>query len=178
MTGMTGFVAMLRGINVGGHNMVKMDALKALHESLGFKGVRTHLQSGNVVFQAKSADAARIEHAIQKTLHMELTVVIRTAAELRQALKANPLPDRVSDPSAYVIAFLSAQPEDPAALDAYTGPEEMRLLGRELYIYYGEGMGRSKLTNTLIERKLGVKATARNWNTVTKLLELCEALDS
>ncbi len=169
---------MLRGINVGGRNMVKMDALKALHESLGFKGVRTHLQSGNVVFQAKSADAARIEQAIRKTLHLELSVVLRTAAELREAVKANPLPQRLNEPSAYVIAFLSAQPEDPAALDAYDGPEEMQLLGRELYIYYGEGMGRSKLTNTLIERKLGVRATARNWNTVTKLLELCEALDS
>ena len=175
---MTGFVAMLRGINVGGRNMVKMDALKALHESLGFKSVRTHLQSGNVVFQAKSADAARIEQAIRKTLHLELSVVIRTAAELRDAVKRNPLPQWVSHSSAYVIAFLSAQPEDPAALDAYDGPEEMRLLGRELYIYYGEGMGRSKLTNTLIERKLGVRATARNWNTVTKLLELCEALES
>ncbi len=132
---MTGFVAMLRGINVGGRNMVKMDALKALHESLGF------------------------------------------AAELREAVKANPLPQRLNEPNAYVIAFLSAEPADPGALDAYTGPEEMRLLGRELYIYYGEGMGRSKLTNTLIERKLGVRATARNWNTVTKLLELCEALE-
>ena len=174
---MTGFVALLRGINVGGRNMVKMDALKALHESLGFKSVRTHLQSGNVVFQAKSADAARIEHAIQKTLHMELTVIVRTAAELRDALKRNPLPQRVSEASAYVIVFLSAEPDDPGALDGYDGPEERRLLGRELYIYYGDGMGRSKLTNALIERKLGVKATARNWNTVNKLLELCEVLD-
>ena len=174
---MTGFVALLRGINVGGRNMVKMDALKALHESLGFKGVRTHLQSGNVVFQAKSADAARIERAIKKTLHLELTVIVRTAGELREAVKRNPLPQRVSHSSGYVIAFLSAEPEDPGALDAYDGPEERRLLGRDLYIHYGDGMGRSKLTNALIERKLGVKATARNWNTVTKLLELCELLD-
>ncbi len=175
---MTGFVAMLRGINVGGRNMVKMDALKAIHESLGFKGVRTHLQSGNVVFQAKSADAARIERAIEKTLNLALTVIIRNAAELRGAVRANPLPHRLSDPSAYVINFLSAEPEDRDALIAYEGPEEHRLLGRELYIFYGDGMGRSKLTNALIERKLGVKATARNWNTVTKLLELSEVLDS
>jgi uncharacterized protein (DUF1697 family) len=175
---MTGFVAMLRGINVGGNNMVKMDALKAIHESLGFKSVRTHLQSGNVVFQAKAADAARIERAIRKTLDLDLTVIVRTAAELRDALKRNPLPQRVSEASAYVIAFLSAEPEDPGALEAYAGPEEHRLLGRELYIYYGAGMARSKLTNALIERKLGVKATARNWNTVTKLLELCDALES
>jgi uncharacterized protein (DUF1697 family) len=175
---MTGFVALLRGINVGGRNMVKMDALKAIHESLGFKSVRTHLQSGNVVFQAKSADAARIERALEKTLGLELTVIVRTAAELREALKRNPLPQRLANPSAYVIAFLSAQPQHAEALDAYTGPEERHLLGRELYIYYGDGMARSKLTNALIERKLGVKATARNWNTVTKLLELCEALES
>ena len=168
---------MLRGINVGGHNMVKMDALKALHESLGLKNVRTYLQSGNVVFQARSADPLRIEREIQETLQLDLTVILRSAAELRAAVSANPLPQRVHHPSAYVIAFLSAEPRDPSALDAYAGPEERRLLGRELYLYYGEGMARSKLTNALIERKLGVKATARNWRTVTKLLELCEPLE-
>lgn len=175
---MAGYAAFLRAINVGGRNMIRMDALKALHEDLGFKSVRTHLQSGNVVFAAKSADAAKIERAILKTLGMEITVILRTAAELRAAMKANPFPERVEEGNRLVVVFLSGAPKDPKALDAYTGPEEKQVAGRELYIYYGNDMGHSKLTNALIEKKLGVKGTARNWNTVTKMLELTEALEA
>jgi uncharacterized protein (DUF1697 family) len=175
---MTAYASFLRAINVGGRNMIRMDALKVLHEDLGFRSVRTHLQSGNVVFAAKSADAAKIERAIVKTLGMEITVLLRTATELREVLKANPFPERAAQGNRLIVVFLSAAPKDPKALDGYTGPEEKQVVGRELYIVYGEDMGHSKLTNALIEKKLGVRGTARNWNTVTKMLELTEALEA
>lgn len=174
---MTAYASFLRAINVGGRNMIRMDALKALHEDLGFRNVRTHLQSGNVVFAAKSADAAKIERAIVKTLGLEISVILRTAAELRAVLKANPFPQYAAQGNRLIVVFLSDAPKDPKALDAYSGPEEKQVAGRELYIYYGDDMGHSKLTNALIEKKLGVRGTARNWNTVTKMLELTEALE-
>lgn len=179
---MPAFVALLRAINVGGRNMVRMDALKALHESLGFEGVRTVLQSGNVVFRTKRTDPAklerRIEHAIRETLELDLTVVVRESGELRNVVSANPLPHRAAEANRLLVVFLSAEPQDAGALDSYAGPEEKQLLGRELYVYYGAGMAGTKLSNALIERKLGVKGTARNWNTVNKLMELTASLES
>lgn len=172
---MPAFVSFLRAINVGGRNMIRMDALKALHESLGFKDVRTHLQSGNVVFRAKAVDAAKIEKAIKKTFDAEITVIVRSAAELREVVEANPFPQRAAEANRFVVVFLSG--ETTGNLDAYTGPEEKQILGRELYVYFGAGMADSKLTNALIEKKLGVRGTARNWNTVNRMLELAEALE-
>ncbi|SRR5258708_31902307 len=178
---MPAYVALLRGINVGGRNMVKMDALKALHEGLGFEEVRTHLQSGNVIFRAKRSDPARIERriesAIRETLGLELAVVVRDASDLRNVIRTNPFPNHAAQGNRFVVVFLSAEPKDVGALDSYSGPEKKQILGRELYIYYSEDMGHSKLTNALIERKLGVRGTARNWNTVNKILELAEGLD-
>lgn len=173
---MPSFVSFLRAINVGGRNMIRMDALKALHESLGFKDVRTHLQSGNVVFRAKAADAAKIERAIKKTFDAEITVILRTAAELRRVVEANPFPHRAAEANRFVVVFLSG--ETTGNLDAYAGPEERQIVGRELYVYFGAGMADSKLTNALIEKRLGVRGTARNWNTVNRMLELAEALET
>jgi uncharacterized protein (DUF1697 family) len=173
---MPAFVSFLRAINVGGRNMIRMDALKALHESLGYKDVRTHLQSGNVVFRAKSADAAKIEKAIKKAFDADISVIVRSTGELRAAVEANPFPKRAAEANRFVVVFLSGQPSGD--LESYTGPEEKQIVGRELYIYYSGDMARSKLTNALIERKLGVKGTARNWNTVNKMLELAEALEA
>ena len=175
---MTAYAAFLRAINVGGRNMIRMDALKGLHEALGFSGVKTHLQSGNVVFTAKRADAATIERAIAKTLELEITVILRTAAEMRAVVKANPFPEHEAQGNRLVVVFLSELPADPHALDAYQGHEKKEVVGRELYVVYGDDMARSKLTNALIEKKLGVRGTARNWNTVTKMTALLEELES
>src|SRR5437660_1213579 len=135
---MPALVSLLRAINVGGRNMVKMDALKALHESLGFEGVRTHLQSGNIVFRAKRTDPAqierRIERAIREQLALELTVVVRESGDLRNVVSANPFPHHAAEGNRLVVVFLSAKPEDARALDVYSGPEEKQLIGRELYI--------------------------------------------
>ena len=175
---MTTFIALIRGINVGGHKKIKMADVKSLCEKLGLDDVRTHLQSGNVVFRTSKTDRAKLASDIEKALGLDARVILRSAAELRKAIEANPmLADAQSKPSGFIVMFLDGKPAANAMQslrDAYAGPEEMQLHGAELYIRYGDDMGRSKLTNALIERRLGVAGTARNWNTVTKLLEMAE----
>lgn len=175
---MPAYVSFLRGINVGGKNMLPMAKLKALHEDLGFENVRTHLQSGNVVFTTGKTDSAKLAKKIGAELG-GIAVVVRSTSELRAAVAKNPFPDAAkNDPSHYVVVFLSDAPKK-GGLDDYEGPEPKAIAGRELYIDYGigAGMARSKLTNTLIEKKLGVRGTARNWNTVTRMLEMAEDLE-
>jgi uncharacterized protein (DUF1697 family) len=173
---MTTFIALIRGINVGGHKKVKMADLRVACEALGLDDVRTLLQSGNVVFRTSRTDRAALVSEIESVLGVDAKVILRTAKELQAAIAANPMKEQAQKtPSAFIVAFLAQKPA-PAAMktltDAYKGPEEMRLHGAELYIHYGAGMGTSKLTNVLIEKKLGVTGTARNWNTVTKLAEM------
>jgi len=177
---MTAYIALIRGINVGGHKKLKMADVKASCESLGWRDVRTHLQSGNVVFRSAKKDRARLAKELEGALGVEAKVILRDADELEKIIAANPMPEEAQrGPSHFIVVFLSGQPTAAAMQslrDAYAGPETMHLHGSELYIEYGAGMGTSKLTNTLIERKLGVSGTARNWNTVTKLLELANEL--
>jgi uncharacterized protein (DUF1697 family) len=171
-------IALIRGINVGGHKKLKMADVKTMCESVGLREVRTHLQSGNVVFRTTRTDRARLAKDLEDALGVEAKIMLRTADELRSAIAANPMPEAaLSGPSHFIVMFLSDKPS-PAAMqslrDAYSGPETMQLHGAELYIEYGLGMGTSKLTNALIERKLGVAGTARNWNTVTRLMEIAD----
>jgi uncharacterized protein (DUF1697 family) len=170
------FIALIRGINVGGHKKIRMADLKTSCEALGLRDVRTLLQSGNVVFQTDIKDRARLAKEIAGVLGVEAKVILRSAEELRKVVAANPMPEEAKrGPSGFIVVFLSRKPSAAAMQslrDAYSGPEKMQLHGAELYIEYGSGMGQSKLTNVLIERKLGVTGTARNWNTVTKLLEM------
>lgn len=164
---MASFVAFLRGINVGGNNLIPMAALKATCESAGLTDVRTYLQSGNVLFTTTRKDPARL---IEKALELDVTVIVRTIDELRAVIAKNPFEDEAkTDPGRLVVVFLEREPS--AKLD-WPGPEVIKPAGRELYIYYPDGQGRSKLTNAYIEKKLGMRGTARNWNTVTKLLTL------
>jgi uncharacterized protein (DUF1697 family) len=169
-------IALIRGINVGGHKKLKMADVKTFCEEMGLRDVRTHLQSGNVVFRTTRSDRAKLAKELQEVMGVDAKVILRNGEELREAIAANPMKKQAeSDPSHYVILFLDGKPSAAAmqALrDAYSGPEEMVLHGAELYINYGAGMGTSKLTTALIERKLGVSGTARNWNTVTKLAEM------
>jgi uncharacterized protein (DUF1697 family) len=172
-------VALIRGINVGGSKMLKMADLKAICESVGLEDVRTYLQSGNVLFRSRRGSAEiekDLEAAIRKSAKMEVRVMVRSHAELARAMEANPFTSECkSDPRSTVIVFLDSKPAAAAMKglrDGYAGPEPMHLDGRELYIFYKEGMGRSKLTPAMYEKKLGVSGTARNWNTVTKLAEL------
>lgn len=173
------FIALIRGINVGGKKLVKMAELKVRCEAMGLGDVRTHLQSGNVVFRTANKDRAKLAKSIEGALGVEAKVMLRSAEELRKVIDANPMSAEAQrDPSGFVVVFLDTKPSAAAMQslrDAYAGPETMELKGAELYVHYGEGMGRSKLTNVLIERKLGVAGTARNWNTVTALADLAGA---
>lgn len=178
------YAALLRGINVVGRKMIKMEELRLLCESLGLSGAQTLLQSGNVVFRSAEKDreklAKRIEGGIERKFELDVRVVVRTSADLRRVIKGNPF-KRGETPnlSWLLVMFLDAKPESGAFADLrshYKGPEDIHLAGEELYIHYCNGVGKSKLTNDLIQRKLQVTGTARNWNTVQKLLTLAESL--
>jgi len=175
-------VSLLRAVNVGGRS-IKMDALRAIHESLGLSEVQTLLQSGNVVFATKDNDRARLAKAIEDAIETECgfrsAVMLRDAAALRKIVKENPFPaEAETDPGHLVVMFLAAKPDKGARIAAaYSGPEEIRIEGDNAYLTYPNGIGKSKLTNALLEKHLGVAGTARNWNTVTKLLALAESLE-
>ncbi len=172
------YIAFLRGINVSGQKIIKIDELRILFESLGFKNVKTYIQSGNVVFnsQIESIDkiVKSIEKKIKEVFSFEVTVIIRSHNELGRIIQKNPFLKNKPVEKLYVI-FLSdiADNENVEKLQPYKSKtEEFHLIGKEIYLYYPDGYGRSKLTNNIFESKLGVKATTRNWNTVNKLFEM------
>jgi uncharacterized protein (DUF1697 family) len=175
-------VSLFRAINVGGNAKVSMAALKELHESLGLTKVATYLQTGNVVFDSPDLDldpdqlAARLSLEFEKKFGFPTTVMVRTAAELAEIFDKNPFREQPEKLSKWVVVlFLTGHPTESAIADlrkSYTGPEEIRVIGREMYAYYTNGIGTSKLSNSLIEKKLKTSGTGRNWNTVTKLLEM------
>ena len=152
-------IALLRGINVGGHKQLSMADVKATFESLGFENVRTLLNSGNVIFDGTKPDAKAIETAIG----MDVRVILRTPRDLEKILEKKPFE---GEPGKLAVMFLEGEPKGELE---WEGPELVKLDGRNLYLYYPDGMGRSKLTNALIERRLKEAGTARNWNTITKL---------
>lgn len=170
---MAQFVAFIRGINVGGNNLLPMSALKSACESAGLTDVHTLLQSGNVIFRTTRKDPAPL---IRKALDLDVKVIVRTIDEVRQVLATNPFAAK-NDPARTIVMFLDGTPSkaaQSALLAAHPGPEEIHFAGRELFIYYPNGQGTSKLTNALIERKLGMAGTARNWNTVGKVVGVAE----
>jgi uncharacterized protein (DUF1697 family) len=171
---MTIFVALLRGVNVGGSGMLPMKILASLCSDLGFANVRTYIQSGNVVFESKMAKAkaqAALERALAAHMGKKVDVVVRDADEMRQALKSNPFPD--APPSKVAVAFCSA-PLDKALFRKIVAPGGEQVVARdqEFYVYYPDGMGRSKLKLPRID---GV-ATVRNINTVARLVAMSEEI--
>ena len=183
---MTVVVCMLRGVNLASSNRIRMDALRTLCESLGHRDVATYVQSGNVVFRTAVRDLAkiarRIEDGIESTFGFRCDVVLRTPGELRDIVAANPFAGRSGiDPSKFLITFLAREPgaEAQAKLRAVDiAPEELYIHGREIYIYFPNGLARPKLPSGLIDRTVKMPCTGRNWNTVTKLLEMAQALES
>jgi uncharacterized protein (DUF1697 family) len=174
------FVALLRGINVGGRAMIAMTDLRALLESLGFTSVGSLLQSGNLVFEAKTGTPAQIEKSLEtataKRFGHPVDYFVRTAEEWNAIVGSNPYKTEADDdPSHLVVMCLKNVPKvaELAALKkAITGREYFQCRNRELYVAYPDGIGRSKFTNSLIERKLGTRGTARNWNTSLKIRAL------
>ena len=171
-------VVLLRGINIGSRNRIAMPALREALEDDGFDDVVTYLQSGNVVLSATGAAAGvakRCDRAIEKSFGLDIDVVVRTRAQLARVVALNPLADVAKDPKRYQVSFLSAKPSAATMrkLEETAAPSERVVLaGREIYAWHPEGIGRSRLWTLLAGRGLGVTATARNWTTVTKLLEL------
>ncbi len=177
---MATFVAMLRGINVGGNAMIRMDALRQLVSGLGHSDVTTYIQSGNVVFISQKGSAATIaegiENRIKKSFGMQVTVIVRSGAELATIVRTNPfLPG--ADPATLYVIFLATKPEAASLtrLDpTLVAPDEFSVVGREIYARYPNGYGRSKMTSTFFENRLRLRGTARNWKTVTTLAELAK----
>ena len=175
---MTSFVSLLRGINVTGHNMIRMAELKALYESLGFKNVATYIQSGNVIFQSEedSPDGveASIERAIEKKFGFPVTVIVRKPAELARVIKANPFIGRARiDEIRLYVTFLRSRPT-PALIKALQpaaakSTDQYEIVGREIYLHCPDGYGKTLLSNTFFEKQLKVAATTRNWKTVNTL---------
>ena len=167
------YVALLRGINLGARNRVAMKDLRALVEELGGEDVRTYLQSGNVVFTGRALRAEAIEKGIRDSLGLDVTVLVRTKAELDQLVRGNPF--ATADPKTLHLTFLAAAPDKAGAKklgDQTFEPDELEVGGREVYLRCPNGYGRSKLSNAFLEKQLGVTATTRNWKTVTALAEL------
>jgi len=177
-------ISMLRGVNVGGHNKIKMDALRELCASLKLRDPQTYVQSGNVVFRSDDRDLVplgrRIEQAIERKFGFRPAVILRTAAELRDVIARNPFASRLGiEPGKLLVTFLASEPGAEARtklLAIKADPEELHIDGRELYTYFPNGMGRPKLSWPTVERTLAIRGTGRNWNTVVKLLEMAESL--
>ncbi|HEY1792520.1 MAG TPA: DUF1697 domain-containing protein [Opitutaceae bacterium] len=169
-------VSMIRGINVAGHRPLRMDRLRAILGTLGCSDVRTYLQSGNAVFGAKSGDEARaaaaIERAIREDTGYDVAVVVRTAARMGRILSRNPLPRRRGvDPAFLHATLLASAPGKGADLgDLPVSRGEMaELLGDTVYLYCPNGYGNTRLSNAFWEKRLGRRATTRNWQTIRAL---------
>jgi uncharacterized protein (DUF1697 family) len=174
---MTRYVALLKGINVGPHKQVDMADLRDLVTRLGFDETRSLLRTGNLLFQCPSRTCAQLERLleeeVQKHLHLETSFFVRTAEEWRVVIDRNPFrAEAKRDPSHLLVMFLKDEvnTKDVKALQAgITGREIVRGDGKHLYVVYPDGIGRSRLTNAVIEKKLATAGTGRNWNTVLKL---------
>ena len=180
------YIALLRAINVGGNSKIAMADLKAMLADLGCADPQTLLQTGNLVFEAKESNsdklAANLETALAERLGLATDVFVRTVSEWQQAIAANPFSkEAASDPSHLLIMPLKKAPTKQAVKDLQTaihGRETVAAVGRELYIIYPDGIGRSKLTNKLIETRLNTRGTGRNWNTALKLAALAASAAS
>jgi len=175
---MARFIAMLRGVNVGG-NILKMDRLRELCDQLGFKDTRTYVQSGNLVFESDRPQAelcSLIEKRLAGETRLPVCVILRTPAEFEKIISGNPfLKEKGIDVSKLHVTFLAK----PAGKDALknlaaikAGQDRFRVLGKELYLHCPSGYGETKLSNNALQKALGVNATTRNWNTVNKLDEM------
>jgi uncharacterized protein (DUF1697 family) len=185
------YVALLRGINVGGHHKVPMAELRQLFAGLGFDDVATYIQSGNVVFSSGARDVAEmtadIERELVKIFGFAAPVVLRSARQLEGVASANPFVGGGIDVAALSVGFLGATPDavrvsallaDPLADPATAGGDEFVLSEQEVYLHHPNGYGRSKLTNSYFDRRLGTMMTVRNWRTVMTLLDMASGAGS
>ena len=185
---MTVYVSMLRAVNVGGSGLIKMEALREAYEAIGLADVRTLLQSGNVLFRSGLTDrqrlATRIMQEIERRFDLQIEVILRTLAEVASIVDRGPVLSPRADKSKLLVMFLASVPDAAAqaALKKWHKDkalkEMLELRGPEIYLYYPDGVGRSKLTSGVIESKLDTAGTARNWNTLVKLVEVGRSLET
>jgi uncharacterized protein (DUF1697 family) len=173
-------LALLRGVNLAKRRRVGMGDLRELLEAQGYEEVRTHLQSGNVLLSSPLPPRkleAQLERQLAKGLGIEVRVLVRTRAELAKVVECDPLGDVATNGSRYLVSFLSKQLPAKVAREleaAEIAPARLVIESRELYAWYPDGVQRAPLAKLLADERLGVASTARNWNTVTKLLQLLD----
>ena len=177
MTAMTRYVALLRGINVGGRSSVKMADLRSTMCGLGLRDVRTYIQSGNVVFGSAAGEAELVrmaESVLTERFERPITVLLRSAAELTAVAAANPFLEHQDDLTKLSVTFLATPPVAGAPKITIPASEtgELLLATREVYVHTPDGYGRTKLTTAFLERQLGVVATTRNWRSVLALRDM------
>jgi uncharacterized protein (DUF1697 family) len=173
------YVALLRSVNVAGHGRLSMPEVKESFLALGHADVSTYIQTGNVLFQSPSKSTAKLAAGIEQQLEQDFgsspAVILRTLAELLHVIKTSPFPKQGADPARHHVTFLAEKP-NRERLDSFSAPasgrDELVIIDREVYVHTPDGYGNSKLSGAMLERRLGVVSTTRNWNTVTKLGEL------
>jgi uncharacterized protein (DUF1697 family) len=173
------YVALLRSVNVAGHGRLSMAELKQTFVTLGYADVATYIQTGNVLFRTPSKSMPALTAAIEGRLAEEFrrspAVILRTVPDLARVLATSPYPKQGADPARHHVTFLSQKPSKER-LATFTAPpsgrDELTIEGQEIYVHTPDGYARSKLTGAMLERRLDVLSTTRNWNTVTKLYEL------
>lgn len=177
------YISILRGINVSGQKKIKMADLKSLYENEGFEDVTTYIQSGNVLFNSENRNLEEIksiiESAIRENYKFDVPVDIRTKEEYQKIIDRCPYEEAKFEENAtkVLVSFLSEEPSEDKRkqLEAIAkNPEMLKVDGRVVYLYCPNGYGKSKLSNTFIESKLGLVSTTRNWKTVQKLLQLSQ----
>jgi uncharacterized protein (DUF1697 family) len=182
---MPAVIAMLRAVNLVSHNRINMDALCELCTSLKLRDPQTYVQSGNVVFRTSERELARVAKrlgdGIEREFGFRTDVIVRSTAEMRDVVARNPFAKRRGiEPKRLLVLFFGVDPGAGARekiLSIKADAEELRLDGRELYIYFPTSIGRSKVSTPAIERMLKTPGTGRNWNSVTKLLEMAEEME-
>jgi uncharacterized protein (DUF1697 family) len=176
------YIAFLRAVNMAGHNSVKMKDISALFTDIGFSKVETYIQSGNIIFQTATEDdySRIIEENILSATGFNITVMIRTPDQLKKLIKSNPFRDPGKfNPGRVAVLFLTSEPgEDVKAKmsDYDFSPDKFVISEKNVFIFCPDGFGRSKLSTGFFEKKMGIKCTARNWNTVNAILEIAEKL--
>lgn len=179
---MTTHLALLRGINVSGHNMIKMDALQKMLENMGFTNVATYIQSGNVFVTSEEPDAAtvgfKIKQEIFKEFGFDVTAIVLKKEDLQNCFSNNPfLKEKEADLKKLYVAFVSKELRNDNINDLKISqfkPDEAQIDKNKIFIKYAVGAGKTRLDQKYIEKKLNLTATIRNWNTVTNLLKMYE----
>ena len=178
------YVSILRGINLGGHNTIKMDDLKKILSKCGLTQIETYIQSGNVVYQHKSTDIKKLETLIKdkilKEFNFDVPIITLTIDELKIIAKNNPFSKtNTKDVSFFHLTFLADEPQTEnlnKMKDINYEPDEFVIIGKAVYLYCPNGYGNTKLSNKFFESKLKVTATTRNWKTTNELITIADKI--